>query len=81
MNYSQTPNSVNPPPRRSPWNKGKLLGPKSPVRLRDGSSMRAKLQIERRGRGLALFNLAIESKLRSCDIVALSGAARVFEKP
>jgi hypothetical protein len=43
----------------------KLRGPKSPVRLRHVSSVRAKLQIERRGRVLALFNLAIESKLRS----------------
>jgi hypothetical protein len=60
---------TNPPPRRSPWNKGKLPGSKSPVRLRHVSSMRAKLQIERRGRGLVLFNLAIESKLRSRDIL------------
>jgi hypothetical protein len=66
MNYSETTNSANPP-RRSPWNKGKLIGPKPPLRLSHVWSIRAKLQIERRVRDLALFNLAIDSKLRGCD--------------
>jgi hypothetical protein len=72
MNYCQTDNSTNPWPRRSPWNKGKLLiGPKPPFRLSHVWSMRTKLQIDRRGRGLALFNLAIESKLRNRGLVAV----------
>ena len=70
MNYSETTNSANPP-RRSPGNKGKLIGPKPPLRLSHVWSIRAKLQIERRVRDLALFNLAIDSKLRGCDIVAV----------
>src|SRR5215470_13725060 len=70
MNYSEPTNSANPP-RRSPWNKGKLVGPKPPLRLSHVWSIRAKLQIERRVRDLALFNIAIDSKLRGCDVVAV----------
>src|SRR6516164_6270035 len=70
MNYSETTDSANPP-RRSPWNKGKLIGPKPPLRLSHVWSIRAKLQIERRVRDVAMFNLAIDSKLRGCDIVAV----------
>src|SRR5262252_5729780 len=70
MNYSETTSSANPQ-RRSPWNKGKLIGPKPPLRLSHVRSIRAKLQMERRVRDLAMFNLAIHSKLRGCDIVAV----------
>jgi hypothetical protein len=70
MNYSEPTNSGNSP-RRSPWNKGKLVGPKPPLRPSHVWSIRAKLQIERRVRDLALFNLAIDSKLRGCDVVAV----------
>src|SRR5215510_83806 len=70
MNYSEPTNSGNPA-RRSPWNKGKLVGPKPPLRRSHVWSIRAKLQIERRVRDLALFNLAIDSKLRGCDVVAV----------
>jgi integrase len=58
------------PPRRPPWNKGKLVGPKPPLRPSHVWSIRTKLQIERRTRDLALFNFAIDSKLRGCDVVA-----------
>ena len=51
--------------------KGKLRGPKPPLRVGHVWSIRAKLQLERRVRDLALFNLAIDSKLRGCDLVAL----------
>ena len=51
--------------------KGKLRGPKPPLRVGHVWSIRAKLQLERRVRDLALFNLAINSKLRGCDLVAL----------
>src|SRR5262247_2225393 len=58
-------------PARPAWNKGKLTGPKPPLRLGHVWLIRAKLQLERRSRDLALFNLAIDSKLRGCDLVAL----------
>jgi integrase len=58
------------PPRRPPWNKGKLVGPKPPLRPSNVWSIRTKLQIEGRTRDLALFNFAIDSKLRGCDVVA-----------
>jgi integrase len=58
-------------PRRPVWNKGKLTGPKPPLRPGHVWSIRARLQLERHTRDLALFNLAIDSKLRGCDLVAL----------
>ena len=64
-------NSVLPVPKRSPWNKGKLIGPKPPLRQKHVWAIRTKLQIEQRTRDLAMFNLAIDSKLRGCDVVAL----------
>src|SRR6187397_2467749 len=57
--------------KRIPWNKGKLIGAKPPLRPKHVWSIRTKLQIEGRARDLALFNLAIDSKLRGCDVVAL----------
>src|SRR6516225_8363593 len=57
--------------RREPWNKVKLTGAKSPLRPRHVWSIRSKLQIEGRTRDLAMFNLAIDSKLRGCDVVRL----------
>jgi integrase len=62
---------VPPAPKRVPWNKGKLTGAKPPLRPRHVWSIRAKLQIEGRTRDLAMFNLAIDSKLRGCDVVAI----------
>src|SRR3974390_3333372 len=59
------------PSRRPPWNKGKLVGPKPPLRQSHVWSIRTKLQIEGRARDLDLFNLAIDSKLRGCDVVAV----------
>jgi integrase len=66
--------SENPTPvssRRIPWNKGKLTGAKPPLRPKHVWSIRTKLQMADRKRDLALFNLAIDSKLRGCDVVAL----------
>jgi integrase len=57
--------------RAEPWNKGKLVGQKSPFRLRDIWAIRVRLQIQGRTRDLALFNLGIDSKLRACDLVKL----------
>jgi integrase len=64
-------NFLPPLPKRTPWNKGKLIGPKPPLRQKHVWSIRTKLQIEQRTRDLAMFNLAIDSKLRGCDVVAL----------
>jgi integrase len=58
-------------PGRQVWNKGKLTGPKPPMRPGHVWSIRARLQLARRTRDLAMFNLAIDSKLRGCDLVAI----------
>src|ERR1700680_1005724 len=58
-------------PKRPAWNKGKLIGAKAPLRPKHVWSIRTKLQIEGRTRDLAMFNLAIDSKLRGCDVVAI----------
>ena len=57
--------------RVSPWNKGKLLGQKPPLKLKEIWAIRIRLQPDHRTRELALFNLAIDSKLRGCDLVGL----------
>ena len=59
------------PPKQRPWNKGKFTGAKPPLRPKHVWSIRSKLQAEVKTRDLALFNLAIDSKLRACDVVAL----------
>ena len=63
--------ALNAASRREPWNKGKLVGQKAPLRLKDIWAIRIRLQLANRARELALFNLAIDSKLRSCDLVKL----------
>ncbi|HEY9344444.1 MAG TPA: tyrosine-type recombinase/integrase [Inquilinus sp.] len=57
--------------RRGPWNKGQLVGQKRPLKPKDVWSIRARLEIDGRARDLALFNLAIDSKLRASDLVSL----------
>ncbi len=64
-------NSVAATHGHMPWNKGKLTGAKPPFRPKHVWSIRTKLQLEGRIRDLAMFNLAIDSKLRGCDVVAL----------
>ncbi|UPT63226.1 MAG: hypothetical protein M0D54_01260 [Hyphomonadaceae bacterium JAD_PAG50586_4] len=54
-----------------PWNKGKVTGQKPPLKPREVWAVRVRLQISNRVRDLALFNLAIDSKLRGCDLVHL----------
>jgi len=66
-----TANAVPTTSKRWPWNKGKLTGAKPPLRPKHVWSIRTKLQVEGRTRDLAMFNLAIDSKLRGCDVVAL----------
>ena len=50
-----------------PWNKGSLVGQKKPLQPKHVWSIRVRLEISRKWRDLALFNLAIDSKLRACD--------------
>jgi integrase len=56
---------------RAAWNKGKLVGQKPPLKLKDVWAIRIYLQNAHAVRDLALFNLAIDSKLRGCDLVSL----------
>ncbi len=53
------------------WNKGKLIGQKPPLKLREIWAIRIRLQLKKGTRELAIFNLALDSKLRSCDLVKL----------
>ena len=63
--------NATPAPKQVPWNKGKLTGAKPPLRPKHVWSIRTKLQIKGRARDLAMFNLAIDRKLRGCDVVAI----------
>jgi len=56
---------------REPWNKSKLVGQKAPLKLKEIWAIRIRLELSHRVRDLALFNLAIDSKLRACDLVKL----------
>ena len=58
-------------PDQIPWNKGKLVGQKLPLKLQEIWAIRIRLQLAHRRRDLALFNLAIDSKLRACDLLCL----------
>src|SRR3954465_2799313 len=71
MTMQDDPVNAVPTPKRVPWNKGKLTGAKPPLRPKHVWSIRTKLQIEGRVRDLAMSNLAIDSKLRGCDVVAI----------
>ena len=58
-------------PRREPWNKGKLIGQKPPLKLKEVWAIRIRLQIAGQLGDLALFNLGIDSKLRGGDLTSL----------
>ena len=64
---SQAATRLRPPP----WNKGRICGQKRPLKLQEIWAIRIRLQLARDSRDLALFNLAIDSKLRACDLVGL----------
>jgi hypothetical protein len=57
--------------RQTPWNKGRLVDQKPPLKPKEVWNIRGGLQIDGRWRDLAMFNLAIHSKLRGCDLVRL----------
>ena len=67
--YTAIPLTV--PRKRAPWNRGRLIGQKRPLKPKDVWAIRVRLQLQGRKRDLALFNLAIDSKLRGCDLVRL----------
>lgn len=54
-----------------PWNRGKLVGQKPPLKPREVWAIRVRLQIANKKRDLALFNLSLDSKLRGCDLLSL----------
>lgn len=56
---------------RPPWNKGRIVGQKRPLLPQHVWSIHVRLELANRPRDLALFNLAIDSKLRGCDLVRL----------
>ena len=56
---------------QSPWNKGLLIGQKKPLEPKHVWSIRIRLEIAGSKRDLAIFDLAIDSKLRACDLVKL----------
>ena len=58
-------------PRFTPWNKGRLVGPKPPLKLKEIWAIRIRLQLGKSIRDLALFNLGLDSKLRAWDLVSL----------
>ena len=72
-------------PVRVPWNKGRIIGQKRPLLPRHVWSVRVRLEMASNTRDLALFNMAVDSKLRGCDLVALRvrdvfAAGRVKER-
>ena len=67
-------------PRKEPWNKGKLIGQKPPLRPKHVWSIRTRLQMEGRTRDLAMFNLAIDSKLRELRCRRTSGRGGCTER-
>lgn len=60
-----------PRPERSVWNKGRIVGQKRPLLPKHLWSIRVRLEMQQNKRDLALFNLALDSKLRGCDLVNL----------
>jgi len=66
-----TPKTTDNDATHAPWNKGKPVGQKLPLKLKEIWAIRIRLQLAKQARELALFNLAIDSKLRGCDLVGL----------
>ena len=67
MQYSS--DDTHPAASKVPWNKGKIIGARPPLHTKHVWSIRTKLQMDGKKRDLAMFNLAIDSKLRGCDVV------------
>lgn len=63
--------TTTPANTRVPWNRGRIVGPKPPLKPKHIWALRTRLQLANRTRDLALFNLAVDSTLRGCDLVRL----------
>ena len=68
MHYSNLPAVLS---RRHAWNKGRIVGQKRPLMPKHVCAIRVRLEISENTRDLALFNMAIDSKLRGCDLVSM----------
>ena len=55
--------------KTSPWNKGRIIGQKRPLQISHIWGIRIRLELKGKTRDLALFNMALDSKLRGCDLV------------
>lgn len=64
-------------PKRKAWNKGRIIGRKPPLPPKQGARICARLDLAGYLRDLALFNVAIDGKLRGCDLVKLVAAELV----
>src|ERR1700736_937023 len=78
-------NDSSPRRQHDPWDKGRIIGQKRPLKPKDVWTIRVRLQLEGRRQDLAMFNLAIDSKLRGCDLVRLTiddvvGGCRVRDR-
>ena len=67
----QTPNLPAIPALRPAWNKGRIVGKKRPLKPKHVWAIRVRLELAENHRDLALFNMAIDSKLRGCDLVKM----------
>ena len=74
----QTPNLPAIRALRPAWNKGRIVGQKRPLKPKHVWAIRVRLELAENHRDLALFNLAIDSKLRGCDLVKMKVVARQF---
>jgi hypothetical protein len=70
--------SKSPRSRTVAWNRGKIVGQKPPLKIKEVWAIRVRLQLAERSRDLAPFNLAIDSKLRGCDVVKVGVEDVVF---
>jgi len=62
----------------SPWNKSRIIGQKRPLQISHILGIRIRLKLEGKVRDLALFNMALDSKLRGCDLVKLKVSDVVY---
>ena len=73
--------SVVAAPHQQPWDKGRLVGQKHPLKLKEIWAIRIRLQLTKNTRELALLNIALDSKLRGCDLVGLRGRGCPAKRP
>jgi integrase len=62
---------IKPRKKHIPSNKGKIIGRKLPLNLKQIRAIRTRLKSAQQLRDLALFNLAIDGSLSACDAILL----------